>query len=457
MQISAAESYQTQKSEKNDYLLKYLAKRNIANMYQCNATYWVYPLEKSRHEYMKAPIEEHTPARDQAFLQASEMKNSKLRIFSWLLANKARGFRGICMTNDLLAERIKAAAGCGKLAGRTVSLVMNELAREGWIVIGQLPLRTKVQKPNGQIITKRVNTYEFTDKFKLLFEKPKKSQLNRCKKIESSYISPPSQKMPTTPLGSTVKGGLDRTLPPPSQVPEPSRHPVVTSCADDTNSSRDKVVLTRKASPRSEHKTVQQVRKKRTESQPGRRIRNSRAKNWTALRLAFLNDLQRHLDGSEMSRRILNLAKVQTTLLFPSCLPTPLDWNKVIFAWMDQKYDARQREIKHVILPTLQAAVSSLVPPDKSRGYNPAVPANERMKAREAYRKWELSSAWQQKISSRIYMGDYPESVKAFVRENEFVLDMYQSHLLQGRLRPYDLDIPTHNMFRELADRIGDD
>jgi len=457
MQISAANSCQTQNPEKNDYLLKYLAKRNIANMYQCNATYWVYPLEKPRHEYMKAPLHEHTPMRDQAFLQASDMKNSKLRIFSWLLANKARGFRGVCMTNDLLAERIKTAANCGKLSGRTVSLTMNELAREGWIVIGQLPLRTKIEKPNGQIITKRINTYEFTDKFNLLFEKPEKSEPKRHKKPDLSHICPPSQKMLTTPSGSTETGGYNRTIPPLSQVLEPSQHLEPTTCANDTSVKREKVNSTGKALPSCEHKTVKQVRNMRTQSQPGRKHRNSRAKNWTALRLAFLTDLTRHLDNSEKHKTVLNMAKVQTTLLFPSCLPTPLDWNKVIFAWMEQNYDSRQREIKHVILPTLEAAVASIIPPDQSRANNPAVPVTERIKARKAFRQWELSAAWQQKISTRINLGNYPDSVKAFVRKHGFVLDMYQSHLLQGRLKPSDLDIPTHNLFRELADRIGDD
>jgi len=351
---------------------------NLANIYEMQGVFYADDLPKARNQYMSLPRSRRSAARSQAYIASSRMQNSTARILAWYVAALRSGYSGICSTNDETAETIAAAKQC-KLSGRTVSRSNGELQRAGFIVLKPMPTGNTVQI-RGRHVTKRVNQVIFTPQLKLLIG-------------DLSHISRPSPKGRTTLAGINQKGSIGRS---PSDliqvdndkikqgppIQERGLNPLVKckSGLQQISGPLEKENSTPPASPPSAApRTVEQQplqngrqggRRPQVKRPNSGRVRKSKPLTWTALRLAFLSELESNLDVASCQteqREILKLAKIQTAQNFPPLIPTPVNWNRIIWDWKGATWHERRKYLRHILIPQLSAAVAGLLPADRGR------------------------------------------------------------------------------------------
>jgi hypothetical protein len=161
--------------------------------------------------------------------------------------------------------------------------------------------------------------------------------------------------------------------------------------------------------------------------------------------------------SQEEAREILRLAKTQTSENFPSLIPTPADWNKIIWTWKDNKAPARNRFLKYALIPRLAAAVAGLIPPDRRRLDAPHLTQEDRKKIASDIQMRERCGAWQKNISEKILAGDYPKQAKQYAHDHSWQLDNFAKLINAGRIDIAGIDTKIYNLFEDLADQIGAD
>lgn len=435
---------------------------NLANIYELHGMSYADDITKAKSIYDKVPKNKRSAARSQAYLAAMKVTNSSARVLAFFAACARAGYSGLCSTNEETAEIIAAAKHC-KLASRTYSRSINELKRAGFVTLRPLPTGNVTLTQRGYV-TKRVNQVLFNPQLLLLIG-------------ENTYISIPSPKRLTTLKGknqnrtivrfdsdfigidkctSKQGGGLKNSNANSYHVKQ-SKPP---SKSHDCLNKVESTCPQRAQKPpvaTIEHEKLNSERKAARKPLLGR-LRKSKPLAWASLRLIFLSELENNLDvsASETERQeILKLARIQTAENFPPLVPTPVNWNQIIWQWKKTPWTDRRKYLRQILIPSLAAAVSGLIPPDRSLLNSGALSDSQKRKLRIEIEIKDQCGAWQQSISEQIQKGQFPQPVKEYAAANEFQLDMWSKLINAGTVKLAELDTDVIEMFETLADWIG--
>jgi len=354
--------------------------RRWANYSDLNGIQYAPRIRRLREEFRRGAMGERTAARSAAWREVDALTPAGRDVLELYLATAKLGLMGTIAEQRELARHVDRLSNKCKI--RKVRYGLQELVESHWLLADPIPTGRRVQRSNGEWCTCQVLQYTITPKLLSLLSGSRSGELGRVEPTSVPPGGPPEEQDVCSPTDEAPRGPLQKMPTIGGEEPEAPLHGASelrlkdrsseqTSCSSGGPPGGTEVGSTRPSSPEREpdQRTPSHdcSRAKRAEGLKGRpaagnprisaRWRRHSARTWSAGRRALLEDLQRCLEEySPVDRaQLLAAAGAQTARSYDRSIGCAVDWDALVFRWLDMPPAERSDELRARVVPALKS------------------------------------------------------------------------------------------------------